>query len=107
VSSFPATRNELKPYSRATNVFIQDEWFYGVIGHDIILEQLCDNDGSNALWRVLTEKTLQPKRITKSSHSSLSSKEFDWSKSLYDEANENAVKQALMFIQRRTPSRVL
>jgi hypothetical protein len=46
VSSFPATRNELKPYSRVTNVFIQDGWFYGVIGHDSILEQLCDNDGS-------------------------------------------------------------
>ena len=100
VSSFPAARNGLKPCSRLNNVFIKDGWFFGVIGHASILEQLCDNDGSNILWRALTEKTLQRKRVTKSTHSSLSSIEFDWSKSLCDEANENAVKQALMFIQR-------
>ena len=85
------SRNLLKPYARDNNVFIEGEWFYGVIGHDSILEQLCDNPRSNALWRVLTEKTLKTKRITK---------EFDWSKSLCDEANVNAVKQAQMFIQR-------
>jgi hypothetical protein len=85
------SRNLLKPYARDNNVFIEGEWFYGVIGHDSILEQLCDNPRSNALWRVLTEKTLKTKRITT---------EFDWSKSLCDEANVNAVKQAQMFIQR-------
>ena len=101
VSSFPAARNGLKPCSRLNNVFIKDGWFFGVIGHASILEQLCDNDGSNILWRALTEKTLQRERVTKSTHSSLSSIEFDWSKSLCDEANENAVKQGLMFMQQR------